>query len=82
MYAHIYLTQKKNGKNKIIILKKNQKKKIEKKRYKKKYCELYIDEKSQVQKNYKKKQQHINQFIKIRNKINKLKAQLHHLNNQ
>ena len=40
---------------------------------------MYIDEKSQVQK-IQKKQQHSNQFIKSKKK-NKLKAQLHHLNN-
>ena len=58
-------------------------------RKKNKLCDMYIDEKSQVQKNKKKhgkKQQHSNQFIKSKkkkiNKINKLKAQLHHLNNQ
>ena len=44
---------------------------------------MYIDEKSQVQKNTTKKQQHSNQFIKNKKKIKKkkLKAQLHHLNN-
>ena len=41
---------------------------------------MYIDEKSQVQKNYKKNQQHSNQFIKSK-KINKLQAHLYHLNN-
>ena len=38
---------------------------------------MYIDEESSAKKN-KKNQQHSNQFIKIKNKINKLKAQLHH----
>ena len=43
---------------------------------------MYIDEKSQVQKTTK-KQQHSNQFFKDKKKIKKikLKAQLHHLNN-
>ena len=31
---------------------------------------MYIDEKIQVQKNYKKKQQHSNQIIKSKKKIN------------